>query len=276
MGAVLRMGGYRGPIVAVEHGMLLLEQQGIAARHPLRRISRVGGAWAADAEVAVSDFMLDRMCRHSHAHRTQRIYNGIDPAVCLPALEARSDRGLDLVVGFMGRLVPGKGTDHIIRALAQASRQISVKLLIAGDGPERSRLASLAHDLGADPKIEFLGIVRDLPSFWRRCDVAAVPSETLESFSMVTLEAMACGTPIIATQSGAIPELVIDSATGTLVPPSDVGALAKALILYAEHPKLRSEHGAAARARAIEHFHIEDCARAYLDLFAELAANPAG
>jgi len=88
-----------------------------------------------------------------------------------------------------------------------------------------------------------------------------------------TLEAMSCGKPIVASRDGAIPELIVDGTTGTLVPPGDVGALAKALALYAEHPELRYRHGLAARARAVERFHIEDCARAYLNLFAELATK---
>ncbi len=90
---------------------------------------------------------------------------------------------------------------------------------------------------------------------------------------MTTLEAMACGKPIVATRNGAIPELMTDGVTGTLVAPGDIAALAKALAVYAESPNLRSAHGTAARARAIAQFNIEDCARAYLDLFDELAKD---
>jgi glycosyltransferase involved in cell wall biosynthesis len=239
----------------------------------LRQISHIGGVWASDAEVAVSDVMLDRMRRHPHGRRIRRIYNGVDPDTYLPPAGAPTDRGPSLVVGFAGRLVAGKGADHLVRALAQANEQVPIKLLIAGDGPERSRLTSLAQTLGDDSKIEFLGIVDDLPAFWQRCDVAAVPSDALESFSMATLEAMACAKPVVATCTGAIPELIVNGATGTLVAPGDINALSKALVAYAECPDLRDAHGAAARARAIERFHIDDCARAYLDLFGELATS---
>jgi glycosyltransferase involved in cell wall biosynthesis len=92
---------------------------------------------------------------------------------------------------------------------------------------------------------------------------------------MATLEAMTSGKPIVATRTGAIPELIVDGTTGTLVSPGDVGALAQALTYYAEHPEVRRKHGLAGRARAIERFHIEDCARAYLTLFAELATKRA-
>ena len=275
IGATLRVGGYNGPIVAVEHGAVLIGSHALSLpRRLLRRVNRASGAWSDDAEVAVSDFILDLMRRHSHSRQIQRIYNGVDPDVYLPAMSARATTSRQQVtVGYAGRLVLGKGTDHLIRAIAQAKKEIPVKLLVAGDGPELSRLESLAYELGLDSTVEFLGIVDDIPGFWHRCDVAAIPSDTLESFSMTTLEAMACSKPIVATRSGAIPELVVDAVTGTLVPPGDANALARALVTYAERPELRHAHGAAARARAIERFHINDCAQSYLNLFNQLATK---
>jgi glycosyltransferase involved in cell wall biosynthesis len=113
-----------------------------------------------------------------------------------------------------------------------------------------------------------------MPAFWKASDIVAIPSDTfIESFSMVALEAMTCARPIVATRNGAIPELVVDGVTGTLVRPRDASAMAKALIAYAEQPELRQAHGHAARARAIENYHIDDCAQSYLDLFGELSAT---
>ncbi len=273
MGGALRAGGYRAPIVAVEHGELLGLAQRSVLRRLLWRIGRPSGAWADDAEVAVSDYMLDRMRRHSHARRIQRIYNGVDPDTYRPLDDAGGSPAADVVVGFAGRLISGKGADHLIRAVARAREQTSIRLLIAGDGPERPRLQALARALELGAGVEFLGIVDDAAAFWRSCDIAAVPSDAfIESFSMTTLEAMACGAAIVASRNGAIPELMVDGVTGTLVAPGDVAALAQALVAYAEQPELRDLHGAAARARAIDRFQMEDCARAYLDLFGELAA----
>jgi glycosyltransferase involved in cell wall biosynthesis len=275
MATALRAGGYRGPIVAVEHGALLVEQQGgMTPRRLVRRFGRFTGAWVGDSEVAVSDFMLEQMHRHAHAKSTMRIYNGIDPNMYRLATASPPDRGSELLVGFAGRLVVGKGADHLIRAIAELARRVPVKLVIAGEGPERLRLMGIARELGVESSVEFLGVVDDMPGFWRRCDIAAIPSDTwVESFSMVTLEAMSCGKAIVATQAGAIPELVLDGECGTLVSPGDVGALTTALLHYAENPQLRSTHGDAARARAIERFHIEDCARAYIALFDGLSAT---
>jgi glycosyltransferase involved in cell wall biosynthesis len=273
MGATLRAGGYREPIVSVEHGMLIGLERRSRARRLFWKLDQMSGAWAADAQVAVSDFMLDHMHRHPHARHPRRIYNGVDPdayTYTTTTINAQRDH---LVVGFVGRLAPGKGADRLIEAFAWVSERLSAKLLIAGDGPERPRLEVMAGELDAGSAIDFLGIIDDPATFWRRCDIAVVPSEILESFSMVTLEAMACGKPVVATNSGAIPELVFDGTTGMLVPPGDAGALARALVTYGEDPKLRIEHGIAARARAVASFHIDDCARAYARLFEELWAR---
>jgi glycosyltransferase involved in cell wall biosynthesis len=215
------------------------------------------------------------MRQYSHTGRLLRIYNGIDPGRFHPAEGRLNPHTQSLVVGFAGRLVPGKGADHLIRAFAQASEEVSVELLIAGDGPDRSALEVLAKTLRGASRVRFLGVVDDTPAFWRSCDVAAVASdEFVESFSMTTLEAMASGKAIVATRNGAIPELVVDGVTGTLVPPGNVDALARAIVVYAQRPGLRRAHGEAARSRAIDRFHIEDCARAYLDLFRDLRAGP--
>jgi glycosyltransferase involved in cell wall biosynthesis len=274
MGAALRAGGYRAPIVAVEHGALLALPSLASAQGCLQRLNFLAGAWADSTEVAVSDFMLERTCRHSHAQQIERIYNGIDSDRYLPDTTANIEHGAELVVGFAGRLISGKGADHLIRAVAHASQQRAVKVLIAGEGPERTRLTALARELGCESRVTMLGTVSDTPGFWRQCDVVVVPSDSFtESFSMVTLEAMSCGKAIVATRNGAIPELVLDGLTGTLVPAGDPMALARALITYAQSPDLRLAHGAAARARAVERFHIDACAQAYIALFSRLATD---
>jgi glycosyltransferase involved in cell wall biosynthesis len=273
LGAALRVGGYRAPIIAVEHGEFL-QRQASGDLGGLARLSRVAGAVAVDAEVAVSDFMLSQMLVKWHACRTERIYNGVDPARYTAHAASPTASPLSATIGFAGRLVHGKGADHLIRACALVGQQFPTTLLIAGDGPERTHLGALARKTGAGTAIEFLGVIDDIPALWRQCDVVVVPPDSFkESFSMVTLEAMACGKPIVATANGAIPELIIDGATGTLVTPGDVSGIASAIADYILQPALARTHGAAARQRAVTHFHIDTCARAYLSLFRSIAAK---
>lgn len=273
MGAALRAGGYRGPIVAVEHGDVLEAQFQSRRRRTLKSMGRLGGAWADDIEVAVSDFVLERLRRRPHTRSVRRIYNGINPDQYVSeGIPADSLNDGNCVVAFAGRLIYGKGADHLIEALAEMSLTQRVRLLIAGDGPERSRLEALAHSLGIGDVVDFLGLEHDMPAFWRMCDIAVMPStEFIESCPMTTLEAMASGKPVIATRNGGLPELVIDGETGIVVPPYDKTALVKALTLYANNKELGRTHGVAGRARVIEHFHISKCAQAYLELFDELA-----
>jgi glycosyltransferase involved in cell wall biosynthesis len=271
MGGALRAGGYRGTIVAVEHGDVLYEQR----RQPLRWLTRVTGAWADDAHVAVSDFILRCLIQEPHVRGARRIYNGIDPnQYASDGVPTDRPPNGDCVIAFAGRLVHGKGADYLMEAMAKLplSTLFPVKLLIAGEGPERPRLEALARLLGLDRQVEFLGLKHDMPSFWRRCDIAVVPSaEFVESCPMTPLEAMASGKPVVATRNGGLPELVVDGKTGSLVPPSDAAALAKAVAHYVDDEKLRGEHGAAGRTCVADKFHIDRCAQEYLSLFDEVA-----
>jgi glycosyltransferase involved in cell wall biosynthesis len=95
-----------------------------------------------------------------------------------------------------------------------------------------------------------------------------MPSDRfIESFGMSTVEAMACGRPVVVTSNGALPELVVDGANGRVVPSGDPRALAEALVSLIGDEATRREAGRAARARCEERFDIRDCATSYLDLF---------
>ena len=177
-------------------------------------------------------------------------------------------------MGFAGRLAPGKGLDVLICAIAAAREHISVRLRVAGDGPERARAESLAAAVGVADAIDFLGMVVDVAGFWHRCDLAIVPDNTwVESFCIAAVEAMACGKPVIATRLGALPEIVRDGVTGVVIPPGDAGALAAAVVRYALDSSLRSDHAVAARREVLDRFQIEACAREYVDLFATVTRD---
>lgn len=264
LAAALRAGGYRGRIVGVEHGKLLATHSLPPARRLMDRIERSLGARFRDVDVGVSDFMLDEILRHPHARSVCRVHNGVDIDL-FTSSGHRVSAESPIVVGTAARLVPGKGVDVLLRAAAQLEDG-SVRFEIAGDGPEHERLVELAEQLGISKVVSFRGLVQAMPEFWRGCDLAVVPSDRVESFSMATLEAMACGLAVVATRNGGIPEVLGDHA-GTIVPPGDANALATAIRTYASDPGLRRRHAAAGQERARRAFSVEVTATRYLELF---------
>ena len=285
LGLALRLGGYHGRIVGVEHGPLLELESLPWARRLFMRIARVANAYADDVDVAVSEHMLQRMRRAPRARRILCIHNGIDltdPGPRDDQHDPRRRRSTHLgsnsaavsqpvVVGAAGRFVRGKGFDDLLRAFDLIrSRMPEVELKVAGGGPEFDDLRRLAEVLGIHDSVQLLGPVSDTRGLWQSSDIAVVPSNGFpESFSMVTLEAMAAALPVVATRNGGIPELVVDGVTGTLVDRGDPRAIADAILAYARDPELRRAHGAAARQRCETHFDITEVARRYLELFDE-------
>jgi len=266
--AVLRVGGYRARLVAMNHGRLL--HLGTLGRREriTRRLDRFTGRWASDVEVAVSDFMLRRLEQeHFRARRLVRIYNGLDLShYDSDGVESHRQRGFR--IAWAGRMISGKGVDDLLHAVAALPQQIEARLLLAGEGPERSSLEALARELGLEGQVDFAGWVEDVPAFWRSADIAVVPShEIVESFGMAAVEAMACGRPVVVSRNGGLTEVVDAGKTGEVFAPGDVKALATALSSYASDEARRRSHGESGRARCVDLFGIDRAASSYLELF---------
>lgn len=177
--------------------------------------------------------------------------------------ETRRRFGFDpsrpLVLGF-SRLVPRKGFDVLIRAVARLDD--SVQLAIAGTGRDTPRLEKLASSSGIDDRVRFLGRIddADLPALYAAADVFAMLCRDrwggleAEGFGIVFLEAAACGVPAVAGRSGGSHEAVADGETGLIVPPRDVVAARDALERILGDDELRARLGDTARDRAVEQF----------------------
>ncbi|MFH1142145.1 MAG: glycosyltransferase family 4 protein [Candidatus Uhrbacteria bacterium] len=167
---------------------------------------------------------------------------------------------------FAGRLVPEKGAEVLIRAMEQLP---NIKCKIVGSGPDLPRLREWARNL---KNIEFMGwqTNEQLWNLYRGAQAVVVPSLWYEVFGLVALEAMACGTPVIASDIGGLPEVVQDGVTGRLFPPGDVSALCQQISDLIEHPEIADQYGQAGFDRVIsEHnpaLHYDRIMQAYRDI----------
>ena len=190
----------------------------------------------------------------SAADKLRVVHCGVDVDSFHPA--AHTGRGHRLL--FVGRLAATKNLPVMLRALAALRRhRPDVHLTLAGDGPERVKLQTLALDMGVESAVTFLGYqsqaqVRDLLS---KTDVFVL-SSMAEGVPVVLMEAMAAGVPVAATRIAGIPELVEDGACGFLVPPDDPDALAAKLAALLDDPALRARFGAAGRAKVARDFNL--------------------
>lgn len=192
-----------------------------------------------------------------------------------PRAPVRETLGLSsdvLLALFVGRVIGEKGVVELVRALASLENP-RVHLAIMGDGAQKPRVQRAARLLGVADRVHLLEHTAygNLPTFLRAADLIAVPSLSTpywqEQFGMILAESMACGLPILATRSGAIPEVVGDAAV--LVPDYDVEALATGLEKLVEDENLRHRLALLGRKRAVEKFaidvvapQIEQCYRA--------------
>jgi glycosyltransferase involved in cell wall biosynthesis len=272
LAAGLRAGGFRPPIVAIEHGSLLQ----LPRMHPLRqmivRADRLSGVRACSAVVAVSEYVKERIEFPRLRRRIVYIPNGVDLDRFSPSAADVRPQHADgrIVIGCGSRFVQGKGVEDIIRALSHPVLAGS-RLRLAGEGPHAQALHALAQSLNVDDRVEFLGPLEDMPEFWRSIDIGVVPSNGLvESFGMAAIEAMACGKPVVVSDSGALPSIVTAGETGQVVPAGNVTALANALGGYVRDPAAIARHGLNGRRRCEAKFAIEQTASRYLDLCSEL------
>jgi phosphatidyl-myo-inositol alpha-mannosyltransferase len=156
---------------------------------------------------------------------------------------------------FVGRLDKRKGLDVLLRAMPEvASRFPEVRLTVVGKGPMETESRRLAHKLGLGNRVEFKGYAanNDLPAFYASADVYCSPALGGEAFGIVLLEAMACGTPVVASDITGYNEVITHGKTGLLCPPNDPAALARTLVEMLSRPDLREKLRAAGLKKAGE------------------------
>ena len=259
--AALEAVARRTPLAVTDHGLGGGDWGGLLLRlvHRFLTVSRYS------AEVL-----------HAPPGRTSVILGGADPA------RFRPDGGRRDGVLFVGRLTPHKGVDRLLEALPPGARLTVVGTAGHDRHPPERHYPDHLRRLAQGKDVRFLGAVPDegLAELYRRAAVLVVPSvhttcygrriAVSELLGLSAIEAMASGTPVVASRLGGLPEVVVDGATGHLVPPGDTAALRLVLTRLLDDPGHARRLGDAAYARAASLFTWDACAerclRAYRDL----------
>jgi glycosyltransferase involved in cell wall biosynthesis len=235
---------------------------------PMMLQHRLWQRWRSvfDAVVALS-YTMKAQLEAAGISPVEVIHNGV------PERPLRSPLSQPPTVVFAGRLVPEKGVDTVIRAIAQLRPEIpALRFLIAGQGPELASLQHLATELEVEDNITWLGHLPQpkMEQLFASAWVQVVPSRWEEPFGNVTTEAMMRGTAVIASQVGAQPEIVAEGETGFLVAPGEVAPLAERLHRLLLNSALAEEMGQAGRRRALSHFSEDQRTERFIDLYQRL------
>ena len=266
------------PHVVTFHTLMEIKARARVGEDDSPHRSQVEGELMATADLitASSPHEKSAMVRlyQAQEQKIKLLSCGVDLSLFKPLdmEESRTRLGLngEKVILFVGRIEPIKGLDLLLRTVAEME-ETHIKALIVGGSaeqePEVERIKDLAHSLGIEESLEFVGLVdqRELPVYYNAADVCVVPSY-YESFGLVALEALACGTPVVASRVGGLSEVVRHGRTGYLVSGRCPEPYADSVEMIFSNKTLQESMGRAARERA-EGMGWEQVAKETLQLY---------
>jgi glycosyltransferase involved in cell wall biosynthesis len=251
------------PLVVTFHalGSVKHRMQGTADTSPTSRLDlerRVGlGAHRVIAQSC--DEIAELAAYGVGSERIGLVPSGVDIDVFRPDSETAENHSRQRILA-VGRLVERKGFADVVKALPELP---SAEFVVAGgpseypltQDPVANRLLDLARGLGVSDRLRLLGAVppEEMPAWYRSADVLAC-TPTYEPFGITPLEAMACGTPVVAYRVGGLQDTVVHGHTGTLVTPGDHEGLVNAIGALLADNAYRNRLGEAARARVAQHY----------------------
>jgi glycosyltransferase involved in cell wall biosynthesis len=231
----------------------------------LRALKRFDGVVAVSAEMARElSSRVDGTRLHIIPNAFAASGRPLDRAAARRVLGIPNDQ---FRLGWVGRLSHEKGPDIMVQALARAASDAHLSFI--GDGPERARVEQLANELGVSSRITFHGVRQDAASLLSAFDAVVLSSRT-EGTPIVLLEALASGTPVIATAVGGIPA-VVQADHALVVPPLDPAALATATQAVRGDPRAAAERAARGAARLGERYAVGPWVEAYDRIYVSIA-----
>lgn len=265
------------PVVATEHDPFKLSfLKDLFKKYSLKRVSKI---------VTVSENnkkILSELYPKEKA-KISVIHNGIDTTWWQSQLLRFTDldrrkikeelflaRENTLIIISIAELHERKGLKYLIEAIPQVAAKFpNIKLVIVGEGPERTELEKLIKKLGIENHATLTGRQKEIPKLLKSSDIFVLPSRR-EAFGFVLLEAMITGLPVIASNTGGIPEIIKDSKTGLLVKPENSAEIAAALIDLISHPEKREKLAATAHKLLHEKFTAQKMAKEYEKIYGVL------
>ena len=222
--------------------------------------------------ITVSDALQERILHYAPgmASNIQSVPNMVDINFFTPPASKPSRAGIPFTFFSLAHHIRLKGLNTLLDAFAQMVKQggSNIRLLIGGDGPERSMLEQQCRNLGLESTVQFTGELnrQQVKQHMQAADAFVLPSR-FEAFGVVFIEAMACGLPVIAARAGG-PETFITPQTGMLVPAGQPQALAEAMLQMAGKPEAFSRKEI--RIYAATHFSKEAVARKHIDIYRQI------
>jgi L-malate glycosyltransferase len=228
------------------------------------------GIEESDGVTAVSRWLKEETARNFHTDKAiEVIPNFVDPARFRRApsgfCTAFSEPGEKLIC-HVSNFRPVKRIMDVVETFQRIAAVVPSRLLMIGDGPDRSRAEAFAREHGLRNRVTFLGNVPNLEELLGACDLFLLPSEA-ESFGMAALEAMTSEVPVIATRAGGLPEVVDDGETGYLVEVGNVAAMAERGIEILRDEQRAKRMGRRAREVAIERFDEQKILPYYREMY---------
>lgn len=228
----------------------------------------------SDAVTAVSEFLQRETVREFHVeHPIEVVHNFVDtgafrPRPDAPARARLAPRG-EKVLMHVSNFRKVKNLPVVVKVFNEVQKHVPSRLVLVGDGPEREAAERHAEALGIGERVEFLGDQEYIADLLPAADVFLLPSQH-ESFGLAALEAMSCGVPVVGSNIGGLPEVIVHEETGFLCDPNDVDCMKAIVLGLLKDDALRRKIGEAARDRAVRLFNRERIVAQYVSGYQRL------
>jgi L-malate glycosyltransferase len=204
------------------------------------------------------------------------IPNFVDTAYFAPLEEVRRKRCSDLaakeekLVVHVSNFRPVKRLPDVVKVFSELTKNFSARLVLIGDGPERAGVLDLIRAAGLENRVRFLGKLESFVEVLQQADLFLLPSET-ESFGLAALEAMSCGVPVIATNAGGLPEVIVNGKTGFLADVGDTERMVEGASKLLADKDLWCQFSQEARKSAVDRFEANLVAARYEEYYGRFA-----